>query len=567
MLVVRARQDYFSVILAWGVFVGGASATMGQGAARPEGDAATSSANRQMGNFAIGVTRAGTAIPCLVTSADLDLQSPKTRVLLVGGLDADERSSRQVAEAWTWFAKAPEAKSLRERFSLAAVPQVYPDRVNDRPPSIFPPGGEYYTSVGVPEDQYLWRWIGMYAPDAVLVWTVSSPTGRPTSFVEALEKKLPPCDVGSIPGRVVICGEAAPAEALAKWLAEVAALPLAVSPARKELQGRLDRTPRQVAEQLALVYGHELNSLSYLPAVALLGRLRLGELTGDATQRADVQRIVAPYLDGEKHSLTPKSSNSEVAGHILFGALVDATGERAYLPLARAAADRGFDAQGKPLPNMPGHSEMSDAVFMGCPILAQVGRLTGESKYFDQCLRHMRFMNQLNLRPDGLHRHSPLDATAWGRGNGFPALGLALVLTDLPASFSGREAVLAAHRDHLRALLKHQDATGCWHQVVDRPESYRELTSTCMITFALARGIGRGWLDRNEFEPAMRRGWYAIRTRVAADGRLVDVCTGTGKQKSLRDYYDRPAILGRDPRGGAMALLVATEMMAIDARR
>jgi rhamnogalacturonyl hydrolase YesR len=120
--------------------------------------------------------------------------------------------------------------------------------------------------------------------------------------------------------------------------------------------------------------------------------------------------------------------------------------------------------------------------------------------------------------------------------------------------------MLTAFRNHLAALAKHQDPTGCWHQVVDRPESYRELSCTCMITFAMARGIRLGWLDRATYAPLVERGWYAIRTRVAADGGLVDVCTGTGKQKSLRDYYDRGAILGPDPRGGAMSLLVATEM-------
>jgi len=60
------------------------------------------------------------------------------------------------------------------------------------------------------------------------------------------------------------------------------------------------------------------------------------------------------------------------------------------------------------------------------------------------------------------------------------------------------------------------------------------------------------------------RAWTAIKSRIAADGRLVDVCTGTGKQKSLADYYQRPAILGRDARGGAMALLVATELAAME---
>lgn len=119
-------------------------------------------------------------------------------------------------------------------------------------------------------------------------------------------------------------------------------------------------------------------------------------------------------------------------------------------------------------------------------------------------------------------------------------------------------------QSHLRALLPHQDVTGAWHQVVDHPESYRELTSTCMITYAMIRGVRRGWLDRQTFEPAIAKAWTAIKTRVASDGSLVDVCTGTGKMKSLREYLDRTAILGKDPRGGAMSLLVATEMAQWD---
>ena len=50
--------------------------------------------------------------------------------------------------------------------------------------------------------------------------------------------------------------------------------------------------------------------------------------------------------------------------------------------------------------------------------------------------------------------------------------------------------------------------------------------------------------------------------RTSADGKLVNVCAGTGKQKTLRDYLERPAINGRDDRGGAMGLLFATELIA-----
>ena len=114
----------------------------------------------------------------------------------------------------------------------------------------------------------------------------------------------------------------------------------------------------------------------------------------------------------------------------------------------------------------------------------------------------------------------------------------------------------------MSTLAQHQDPTGMWHQVIDRPESYRELTATAMIAFSMSRGIRNGWLDQSSYLPRVQRAWYALRARIGHDGGLVDVCTGTGKQKTLRDYLDRPAILGSDPRGGAMALLLAAELAA-----
>jgi rhamnogalacturonyl hydrolase YesR len=119
--------------------------------------------------------------------------------------------------------------------------------------------------------------------------------------------------------------------------------------------------------------------------------------------------------------------------------------------------------------------------------------------------------------------------------------------------------MLAAYQRHMNALLQHQDPTGAWHQVIDRPESYRELTATSMIGFALVRGLRLGWISGERYRQAAERAWYAVKTRVRPDGGLMDVCTGTGKQPDLRAYYDRAAILGRDDRGGAMAMLFATE--------
>jgi rhamnogalacturonyl hydrolase YesR len=176
-------------------------------------------------------------------------------------------------------------------------------------------------------------------------------------------------------------------------------------------------------------------------------------------------------------------------------------------------------------------------------------------------------MQKLVLRRDGLYRHSPLNETAWGRGNGFPALGLALSIGDFPATHPGRAELLQALREHLDVLARHQDDVGCWRQVIDNRTTYRELSCTSMITFAMLRGVRSGWLPRDKYEPLIRKAWPAIQARIAANGELVDVCTGTGKQRSLADYRHRAAILGVDARGGAMALLVATEMAAWEKKR
>jgi rhamnogalacturonyl hydrolase YesR len=102
-----------------------------------------------------------------------------------------------------------------------------------------------------------------------------------------------------------------------------------------------------------------------------------------------------------------------------------------------------------------------------------------------------------------------------------------------------------------------------WREVIDRPGAWPELSATAMIGTAMLRGVRHGWLPAGEYQPRIDRAWKAVAARAAPDGVLIDVCEGTGKQKQAGDYLRRAALLGRDPRGGAMALLFATEMAGL----
>ena len=296
------------------------------------------------------------------------------------------------------------------------------------------------------------------------------------------------------------------------------------------------RTPRETAQELAAVYGHEITDIVYTQTVSLIGRLRLG-------QREDVAGILEPWLSGSKNSLA-KPTASHYSGHLVFGSMAD---PRAKALLSKAAAMASRD---------PMDNEMSDSIFMVCPLLAKAG-------LHDRALEHFRKMEKLCLRGDGLYRHSPLAEVAWGRGNAFPALGLALTIPEIPHGHAGAAAMRASFLALMRALVKHQEAGGMWRQVIDERDAWLEYSCTAMIATAMQHAISRKFLPADTYTPHVERAWAAIEARTAGNGEVVDVCESTGKLKTLDEYLRRKAIRGIDARGGAMGLLVATEVAGL----
>lgn len=448
-------------------------------------------------------------------------------VLLVGGLaGADDTAGIVRREAQAFEALKPKQR----RFRLLSIALANPDGAS----LSFPPAGVAYRDN--PESHALWRWIGIQAPDLVLI------VGEQDfGLAEALSHNLV-AGVGRISARVV-----RPRPGIVRALKTIPR-----SDAHQEIERRLSRTPQQLAGELAQYYGHDFDQPAYIQAVALIGQLRLGN-------QAEVERLVAPFVDGTKDSLARPTSPT-LAGQLVFAELAERTRDDRYVRLVRKTADLGFTASGDMKEAMPLHEEMSDSVFMACPILASAGKLTGEAKYFDMSARHFYFMQKLCLRTDGLYRHSPLTDAAWGRGNAFPALGLAWALSDFPEDHPEYHRMVRAFQDHMAELARFQGPDGMWREVIDQRGAYPEYSATAMIAAAMLQGIEKGWLESSTYRPRVDRAWRAILARTGADGRLVDVCESTGKQKTLGDYLRRTAILDRDARGGAMALFLATEL-------
>jgi rhamnogalacturonyl hydrolase YesR len=271
----------------------------------------------------------------------------------------------------------------------------------------------------------------------------------------------------------------------------------------------------------------------YTETFSLWSRTRLGEA-------AAVRAILEPYLSGQHDSLE-RATASHYSGHLALIGLEDPRAEALLKRAAAMAAERPLD------------NEMSDSVFMVCPLLTRAGMADGAADHFER-------MERICRRPDGLWRHSPLCEAAWGRGNAFPLTGLALTLLWMPKGHPRRGKLLAAFQALGRTLLRHQQADGMWRQVIDHGAAWAEYSATAMITAALGIGRRDGWLEGSGVTRAIGRGWRAIAARTGANGEIGGVCESTGKQTSLEAYLARRAITGLDSRGGAMGLFLAAEM-------
>lgn len=477
--------------------------------------------------FDIGLASDGTRIDAIFVQGASD-EAPL--VALVGGLAGDGDDSAAVRAAVERFDALPKSE---RGVSLLAIPLANPARA----PLAFPPSGKAYHENA--EANTLWRFIGAHGPDLVLI------AGDDASGLGAALASEPVALVGRIPSR---------GWSRADDLAALDARSVPPSEARRELDRRRARTPRELALELAEHYGRAFDRPLYIEALALRAQLALGRLDL-------VRELAEPYASGERDSLERPNALA-MAGHLIFGDLARATGDARYVALVRKVADLGFDESGAMRESMPYHGEYSDSVFMGTVSLAQAGALTGERKYFDMAVRHLEFMQRIVLRPDGLYRHQPATDAAWGRGNGFAALGLALILSELPRDHAKFGSVLASYRAHMAALLPQQNRDGLWRNVVDVPGAYPEFTGTAMIGFAMQRGLANGWLENEpHYRAAVEKAWDAVKARTGPGGTFIDVCESTARIESLQGYLEREALLGPDPRAGAMALIFATELM------
>jgi rhamnogalacturonyl hydrolase YesR len=188
-----------------------------------------------------------------------------------------------------------------------------------------------------------------------------------------------------------------------------------------------------------------------------------------------------------------------------------------------------------------------DDLYMGVPSLAQMGKLTGDKKYFDDAVKQVRqFAQRMFNEEKGVYMHGWVESMEthpefrWARANGWALMAKAELLDVLPKEHPGYNFVLQQFKKHAAGLAAYQSGSGFWHQLLDKSDSYLETSATAIYAYCIAHACNKGWLNSVTYAPMAMLAWNAVTTKINDRGQVEGTCVGTGMAFDPAFYYHRP---------------------------
>jgi unsaturated rhamnogalacturonyl hydrolase len=207
-----------------------------------------------------------------------------------------------------------------------------------------------------------------------------------------------------------------------------------------------------------------------------------------------------------------------------------------------------------------------DDLYMGVPAIAQMGKLTGDKKYFDDAVNQIKLFSQrMFIKEKGVYMHGWVEGMEthpefkWARANGWALLAMCELLDVLPENHEGRAFVLQQLKAHIKGLASYQSGSGFWHQLLDREDSYLETSATAIYAYCIAHACNKGWLNPVTYAPMANLAWNAVATKINDKGQVEGTCVGTGMAFDPAFYYHRPVNVFA-AHGYGPVILAAAEM-------
>jgi unsaturated rhamnogalacturonyl hydrolase len=328
-------------------------------------------------------------------------------------------------------------------------------------------------------------------------------------------------------------------------------------------------------DQNTILQRGDFRIVSYEWGVTYAGMLLASDTTGDPRYRDYVEKRLGFIANAAASFRKPAAHYEEWEGrmplrNLLNPRTLDDTGamSAAMIKAKRAGSkadlqpifERGLNhimtgqhrlADGTLARNRPQANTLwLDDMFMSVPAIAQMGKVTGDNKYYDEaCKQVLSFAAKMFNREKGVYMHGWVESMSvhpefrWARANGWAFMTEVELLEVLPENHSQRPQILQLLREHAKGLASYQSGSGFWHQLLDRPDSYLETSATAIYAYSYARAINRGWIDAKAYAPVTLLAWNAVTTKVNAKGQVVGTCVGTGMAFDPAFYYHRPTSL------------------------
>jgi unsaturated rhamnogalacturonyl hydrolase len=189
-----------------------------------------------------------------------------------------------------------------------------------------------------------------------------------------------------------------------------------------------------------------------------------------------------------------------------------------------------------------------DALQMAMPVFTRLGVLYNDNKYFDKMYDLYSFSKYKHGGKGLWNSEDKLwwrdkdfvppyqepngQDCYWSRGNGWVVAALVRTLEMLPKSDPHYNEYMQDYKDMVRALLPIQRSDGFWNVSLHDPNHFggKETTGTALFVYGMAWGINNGFLSKEEYLPAVIRGWNAIEKDAVHANGFLGYVQGTGKE-------------------------------------
>lgn len=336
---------------------------------------------------------------------------------------------------------------------------------------------------------------------------------------------------------------------------------------------------------------------SYDMGVILKGTERVWQNTGNVKYFNYIQRLMDFYVreDGTIKDYKPDEYNID---HINNGKLIlllyRVVGKEKYLKAANLLREQ---LRTHPRTKEGGfwHKKIYpyqmwlDGLYMGAPFYAEYSNLMQDDTAFNDITNQFVWMEQHARDPKtGLLYHawdeskqqqwankttgtSPL---FWARAIGWYSNAIVDALDWFPPTHPGRKKLIDILNRLITAVEKVQDKqTGLWYDILNyngpgKEKNYFEASASCQFTYAIAKGVRKGYLPSAKFSIAKKGYDGIVKQFIKVENGQTDLhgtvtvsgLGGNPYRDGSFEYYMRERVVVNDPKGMGAFIKAAGEM-------